>query len=79
MKCPVLPEVYGHIEEGYQIRVLSAQRIVSSWGFLVAQMVKRLSTTWETQVQSLSWEDSLDKEMAIHSSTIAYSPWGGKE
>ena len=43
---------------------------------LVAQMVKRLSTMWETQVQSLSWEDPLKKEMAIHSRTIAWKiPW----
>ena len=42
----------------------------------VAQMVKRLSTMWETRVQSLGWEDPLEKEMAIHSSTIAWKiPW----
>ena len=35
-------------------------------------MVKRLSATWETQVQSLSWEDPLEKEMATHSSTLAW-------
>ena len=39
---------------------------------LVAQTVKRLSTMWETQVRSLGWEDLLEKEMAIHSSTIAW-------
>ena len=39
---------------------------------LVAQMVKRLSTMWETQVRSLGREDSLEKEMAMHSSTIAW-------
>ena len=39
-------------------------------------MVKRLSTMRETQVQSLGWEDPLEKEMAIHSSTIAWKiPW----
>ena len=43
---------------------------------LVAQMVKRLSTMRETRVQSLGWEDPLEKEMAIHSSTIAWKiPW----
>ena len=42
----------------------------------MAQMVKRLSTMWETWVQSLDWEDPLEKEMAIHSSTIAWKiPW----
>ena len=35
-------------------------------------MVKRLSTMWETQVRSLGREDSLEKEMAMHSSTIAW-------
>ena len=35
-------------------------------------MVKRLSTTRETQGQSLGREDPLEKEMAIHSSTIAW-------
>ena len=43
---------------------------------LVAQTVKRLSTVWETWVRSLRWEDPLEKEMAIHSSTIAWKiPW----
>jgi len=57
---------------------------------LVAQTVKRLSTMRETWVRSLGWEDPLEKEMAIHSGTIAwkipgqrslvgYSPWGRKE
>ena len=38
---------------------------------LVAQMVKRLSTMQETWVRSLGQEDSLEKEMATHSSTLA--------
>ena len=43
---------------------------------LVAQTVKRLSTMRETRVQSLRREDPLEKEMAIHSSTIAWKiPW----
>ena len=33
---------------------------------LVAQMVKNLPTMQETRVQSLGWEDSLEKEMATH-------------
>ena len=35
-------------------------------------MVKRLSTMQETWVRSLGWEDPLEKEMATHSSTIAW-------
>ena len=43
---------------------------------LVAQMVKRLSTMWETWVRSLGREDPLEKEMATHSSTLAWRiPW----
>ena len=39
-------------------------------------MVKRLSTMQETRVRDLGWEDYLEKEMAIHSSTIAWKiPW----
>ena len=39
-------------------------------------MVKRLSTMRETWVRYLGWEDPLEKEMAIHSSTIAWKiPW----
>ena len=43
---------------------------------LVAQMVKRLSAMQETHVQSLGWEDPLEKEMAAHSSILAWKiPW----
>ena len=54
-------------------------------------MVKRLPTMRETWVRSLGWEDSLEKEMATHSTTLAqkipwteepgagYCPWGRKE
>ena len=54
-------------------------------------MVKHLTAMQETRVQSLGWEDSLEKEMATHSSILAwktpwteepgrlYSPWGHKE
>ena len=38
----------------------------------MAQMVKCLPTVQETQVQSLGWEDPLEKEMATHSSTLAW-------
>ena len=43
---------------------------------LVAQRVKCLPAVQETWVQSLGWEDSLEKEMATHSSTLAWKiPW----
>ena len=52
--------------------------------------VKHLSAIRETGVQSLGWKDSLEKEMATHSSIpawkihgqrslVGYSPWGRKE
>ena len=40
--------------------------------FLVAQMVKCLPAMRETRVQSLGWEDLLEKEMATHSSILAW-------
>ena len=43
---------------------------------VVAQMVKSLPTMRETWVQSLGWGDPLEKEMATHSSTLAWKiPW----
>ena len=42
----------------------------------MAQMVKRLLAMRETRVRSLGWEDPLEKEMATHSSTLAWKiPW----
>ena len=63
---------------------------IPTGAFLVVQMVKSLPAIWETEVWSLGWESSLEKEMAAHSRTLAwripwmgglvgYSPWGLKE
>ena len=41
------------------------------WASLVAQMVKNLPALQETWVQSLGWEDPLEKENALHSSILA--------
>ena len=61
------------------------------WVSLVAQIVKNVPAMWETWVPSLSWEDTLQKATANHSSILAqrirwteepdrgYSPWGHKE
>ena len=43
-----------------------------SFFFLVAQTVKPLTAMWETWDRSQGWEDSLEKEMATHSSTLAW-------
>ena len=45
--------------------------IYINWTSLVAQTVKRVSTTWETRVQSLGREDPLEKEMATDSNILA--------
>ena len=56
-----------------------------SWASLVSQLVKNLPAMWETWVQSLGWEDPLEKERLptlvfwrgeFHG---LYSPWGHKE
>ena len=47
------------------------------WGAsLVALTIKNLPAKQDTQVQSLGWEDPLEKEMATHSSILAWRiPW----
>ena len=47
-----------------------------SWASLVAQLVKNLPAMQETWVQSLGWEDPLEKGMATHSNILAWRiPW----
>ena len=42
----------------------------------MVQRLKRLPAMWETWVQSLGWEDPLEKEIATHSSILAWRiPW----
>ena len=49
------------------------------WASLVTQMVKNLPAKWETWVQSLGWEDTLEKKTATHSTTVAWRiPWTGE-
>ena len=59
-----------------QINVLICNDQMLLWASLVAQMVKRLPAMRETWARFLGWEDPLEKEMAIHSSTLAWKiPW----
>ena len=47
-----------------------------SWASLVAQLVKNLPAMRETWIQSLGWEDPLEKGKATHSSILAWKiPW----
>ena len=44
----------------------------AKWASLVAQTVKNLPVTWETQVRPLGCEDLLEKGMATHSGSLAW-------
>ena len=62
------------IRQTFVVKVMSL--LFNRWASLVAQTVKRLPAMRETQVRFLGWEDPLEKEMAIHSSTLAWKiPW----
>ena len=59
------------VVNGFQFITLS-----NVWAFLVAQNVKHLPATQETQVQSLGWEDHMEKGMATRSSIPTWRiPW----
>ena len=58
----------SHIPSNWSIR--EYQGPVPS--FLVVQMIKNLPAIWETQVQSLGWEDPLEEGRATHSSILAW-------
>ena len=63
-------------EEPGRLQSMGSQTVghdwATSWASLVAQTVKRLSAMQETRVWSLGWEDPLEKEMAAHSSILAW-------
>ena len=76
----------------YNIVMTLLQRIPSfdhQWASLVAQLEKNLPAMQKTWVQSLGWEDPLEKGKDTHFSILwnilsgellgLYSPWGGKE
>ena len=60
--------IFGHMK----FKMSTTQTSTS----LMAQMVKGLPTIWETWVRFLGWEDTLEKEMAAHSTLLAWRiPW----
>ena len=72
LKTPAIPDDFqgNFLEPTFRVSV-EAYR-----ASLVAQTVKRLPTMQETWVLSLGWEDPLEKEMATHSSILAWKiPW----
>ena len=61
---------------GRKIRLSPGLENLQVLASLVDQMVKSMHAVRETQVQSLGWEDALEKEMATHSSILAWQiPW----
>ena len=61
------------------VAVQSLSHVLFFGTSLVAQMAKHLLTMRETWVQSLGWEDLLEKKMATHSSILAWKiPWTEK-
>ena len=83
-QCPVETFTLAKAEDN--VHLLFHTMITFPVASLVAQMLKCLPAMWETRVRSLGWEDSLEKDMATHSSTLSwkipwtsYSPWGCKE
>uniref|UniRef100_A0AC11DKF8 Uncharacterized protein n=1 Tax=Ovis aries TaxID=9940 RepID=A0AC11DKF8_SHEEP len=57
---------------GYSYEIKRHLLLGREWASLVAQLVKNPSATWETWVQSLGWEDPLEKGKATHSSILAW-------
>ena len=65
-----IPGLGGSAEEGI------GYPLQYSWASLVAQLVKTLPAMRETWVQSLGWEDTLEKGKATHSTILAWRiPW----
>ena len=72
IEIPLL--LQGH--RSHWIKGLIHYELILTWVLLVAQMAKNLPAMQETQVQSLGWEDPMEKGMATHSSILAWRiPW----
>ena len=66
---PARLEIQLHCNSGMDFRF---GLVFRDYGLpLVAPLVRHLPTIWETWVQSLGWEDPLEKGMATHSSILA--------
>ena len=72
-------EIFDHMDSPFslgQCGVIRGYLRMIYWASLVAQRLKRLPGMRETRVRSLGREDPLQKEMATHSSTLAWRiPW----
>ena len=60
----------------YNSNGISGPPTIGNWASLVAQIEKNLLTMQKTSVLSVDWKDPLEKEMATHSSILAWRiPW----
>ena len=68
------PLQYSSLENTHKESETTKQVSLSLWASLIAQLVKNLPGVQGTQVQSLGWEDPLEKEkeMATHTSILAW-------
>ena len=58
---------------------LNITNIINALDFPGGSVIKKPAAKWETQIQSLGGEDSLEKQMATHSSILAWeTPWTEK-
>ena len=62
----------GNAKECSNYRTIALISHTSKGASLVAQRLKHLPAMWKTRVRSLGWEDPLEKEMATHSSVLAW-------
>ena len=71
-QCASRPELAKVLELQYSVPLI----YLIPWASLVAQRLKCLPAMREIQLRSLGWEDPLGKEMATHSSILAWRiPW----
>ena len=71
-----LSHIYTHTHTHIHTDKIDRYTYIST---LIVQLVKNLPAMQETLVQFLGWEDSLEKEMATHSSTLAWKIPGTEE
>ena len=73
MKLPMSGLLSRTLDSLFEVKIPASTVLGAS---LVAQMVKHLPAMQKTRVRSLGWEDPLEKEMATHSSALAWKiPW----
>ena len=71
--------IFFNVSQGFflsSVIFLNHSQLQAAWASLIAQSVKNLPAMQKTWVQFLGREDPLEKEMAIHSSILAWKiPW----